>query len=130
MNIAYKHLDSKLRIADLSVGQWVTVAVGMAMAVGWGLYLSPFGPSLTLMTSVYLVAIPVAATLFANLTEFDPWILIRSLIAWRRLDGRFIPGPGSQARGYVVHIEDQASENGSPHAELPAMDIEALWEER
>jgi hypothetical protein len=129
MNIAYKHLDSKLRIAELSVGQWIAVLVGMAMAVGWGLYVSPLGPSLTLMTSVYMVALPVAATLFANLTEFDPWVLLRSLIGWRRLEGRFIPGPGGQARGYFVH-EEEPSRNGSRAAELPEMDIESLWEER
>jgi hypothetical protein len=130
MNVAYKHLDTKLRVAELTVGQWITVAVGMAIGLAWGLYLSPLGPSLTLMTSVYLVVLPVAATLFANLTEFDPWLLLRSAVAWRRREGRFAPGPGDGLRGYTVREDEQADRTVSQRSEPPEMEIEALWEER
>lgn len=129
MNSAYKHLDSKLRVAELGVGQWLAVLAGAAASVAWGIYLSPLGPSLTLMTSVYIVALPVAATLFANLTEFDPWLLVRSALAWRRLEGRFVPGPGDGARGYLVRVEPQPDPMNAPSAESAQVDLKALWKE-
>lgn len=127
MNTAYKHLDSKLRIAELSVGQWIALLSGLTIAVVWGLYVSPFGPTLTLVSSIYAVALPGAAALFASLTEFDPWLLIRSAVAWRRLDGRFAAGPGGAARGYAVH-EDEAGQGGqNPRQRLEELDLSALW---
>lgn len=128
MNVAYKHLDSKLRVADLTIGQWIAALGGVAAGVVWGIYLSPLGPSLTLVTSVYLVALPVAAALFANLTEFDPWLMVRSAFAWRRLEGRFLPGPGDAARGYVVR-DTEPAQVATAAAQSLHVDLEALWKE-
>jgi hypothetical protein len=127
MNVAYKHLDSKLRIAELSIGQWIGVLSGLAIAVAWGFYLSPFGATLTLVTSIYAVALPGAAVLFASLTEFDPWLLIRSVIAWRRLDGRFAAGPGGSAHGYSVLRDESGQEGEDARQGLEELDLSALW---
>jgi hypothetical protein len=127
MNSAYKHLDSKLRIAELSVGQWLTVLAGIGLAVGWGYYLSPFGTSVTLASAIYIAALPAAAALFSSLTEFDVVRLVRSAIAWRRRDDRFIPGPGGSARGYFVHA-DAAAQNGSVERTEVEFDLATLWE--
>jgi hypothetical protein len=128
MNSAYKHLDSKLKIAELTIGQWIGVILGMLIGIVWALYLSPLGQTLTITTAVYLAAIPIGAALSANFTEFNPALVIRSAIAWRRREGRFIPGPGASARGYVV-LGDPAGEppaNGS--GALAELDFAALWE--
>lgn len=129
MNTAYKHLDAKLRIAELSIGQWISVLLGIGIAIAWGLYLSPLGTYPTLVTAIYLGAMPAGAALVATTSELDVWLLIRSAIRWRRLEGRFVSGPGS-ARGYVVHedAEPDTGSNGRPP--VKEIDLTALWEER
>jgi hypothetical protein len=126
VNTAYKHLDSKLRIAELTLWQWVGVIGGLALGIAWGLYISPLGSTLTMVSSVYMAALPAAAALFARLTEFDPWLVIRSALAWRRLEGQFVAGPGQSANGYVVTEEAQVNETGRESTEL---DLASLWEE-
>ena len=43
MNVAFKHLEAKLRFGDLSIGQWAGVVGGILLGIGFALYLSPFG---------------------------------------------------------------------------------------
>jgi hypothetical protein len=129
MNIAYKHLDAKLRIAELSVGQWIGVLLGLAIGIGWGVYVSPFGPTLTLTSGIYLAALPAGAAFLGNITEFSPWLLIRSAIAWKRREGRFLPGPGASVHGYVVTAAGAGDYGGaSPRATLD-LDLATLWGE-
>jgi hypothetical protein len=130
MNVSYKHLDSKLRIGDLTIGQWLAVFAGLTLAIAWGLYVSPFGATITMTSAIYLGALPCGAAFLANATEIDPFLLIRSAIAWRRLRGHFAPGAGGSASGYVVKGEGRGSERRrAPRDEvgpLPAF----LWEEQ
>src|SRR4051794_41657713 len=107
MNVAYKHLDAKLRVAQLTVGQWLGAFAGVAVAVVWGCYVSPFGLYVTLVSSIYLGALPAGGTFLASVTEFDVWLLARSGVRWRRREGRFVPGSGSSARGYVLREDPQ-----------------------
>ncbi|NLT06141.1 MAG: hypothetical protein GXY03_07500 [Solirubrobacterales bacterium] len=128
MNIAYKHLDAKLRIAELGIGQWLAVLAGVGLAIVWGTYVSPFGPMLTLTTSIYLAAVPAGAALLANVTEFDAWLMLRSALAWWRSDGRYVPGPGESATGYLV--SGGAVDDGAEARWLAAeLDAAALWGE-
>jgi hypothetical protein len=129
MNTAYKHLDSKLRIADLTLGQWIGVIVGVGVGVVWGVYLSPLGTYLTLASSVYLGAIPAAAALLASMSEFHLWLLLRSAVGWHRLDGRFASGPGGSARGYVVSEEPEADGMHAGRPPVRELDPAALWGE-
>lgn len=130
MNVSYKHLDSKLRIADLTIGQWLAVLLGIMLAIVWGLYVSPFDATITLTSAIYLGAVPCGAAFLANATEIDAFLLIRSALAWRRLRGHFAPGPGDSASGYVVRGEGRGGERRrGPREEvgpLPAF----LWEEQ
>lgn len=128
MNIAYKHLDTKVRIGDLTIGQWVGVIVGIALGLVWALYVSPFGIYLTLFTAIYLGGIPIGAMFLANVTEFDLWLLLRSAVRWRRRESRFLPGPGDSSRGYLVHDESDDPANDAPA--VPAdLDPAYLWED-
>jgi hypothetical protein len=128
VNTAYKHLDSKLRIAELTVGQWLAVLAGLGAAIAWGYYLSPFGSSLTLMSAVYIGAIPATVALFAGVLGFDPVLVARSAIRWSRLDGRFAPGSGESASGYVV-TDDAGEEARREARERNAeVDLSVLWE--
>jgi hypothetical protein len=129
MNVAYKHLDSKLRIMELTVGQWLGVLAGVGLAILWGYQLSPFGFQLTLVSAIYIGAIPAGAVLFANFTEFDLWLLVRSAAAWRRMEGRFAPGPGDSAEGYVlIERADEGDSAVLKRAETE-LDLARLWEE-
>lgn len=130
MNAAYKHLDSKLRIADLTVGQWIGVIVGVASGIAWGMYISPFGPTITLTSAMYLAALPIGAALCASATDFDPWLTLRSALAWRRRDGRFVPGPGDSASGYVVAHEAATTNGVAAPERLVELDLGSLWEAR
>jgi hypothetical protein len=129
MNIAYKHLDAKLRIADLTVGQWIGIILGVGLAVVWGLYLSPLGEYLTLITSIYFGAVPALAAVFASTSDFDVWLMIRAAWRWRRLDGRFASGPGDAARGYVVRGQAEEPERRSPRTRVKELELASLWEE-
>jgi hypothetical protein len=128
MHVAYKHLDNKLRIAELTLGQWFGVILGAGVAIGWGMYLSPLGTYLTLISSIYLGSLPAGAAILASLSEFDLVLLVRSAIAWRRRDGRMSPGPGASARGYLVRPEPRDA-SARPDVETPELDLATLWEE-
>jgi hypothetical protein len=129
MNTAYKHLDSKLRIAELTVGQWVGIIVGVGVAVLWGLYLSPLGTYLTLVTAVYLGGLPAAAAVLAAMSEFHLGLLIRSAIRWHRLEGRFVSGPGRTTRGYVVDDEPERRHPPTERRAMRELDPASLWGE-
>ena len=43
MNIAFKHLEAKLRFGDLTVGQWAAILAGVLFALVFAQYLSPIG---------------------------------------------------------------------------------------
>ncbi len=128
MHVAYKHLDSKLRIADLTIGQWLGVATGVGVALGWGMYVCPVGGYLKLASAIYLGALPAGAAMLASMSEFDLLLLVRSAIAWRRREGRLAPGPGSSIRGYVVRPlpEDDPARRVE---QAPDLDLATLWEE-
>jgi hypothetical protein len=124
IHVAYKHLDSKLKIADLTLGQWAGIALGVALAIVWGLYVSPLGTYLTFVSAVYIGALPAGASMLASLSEFDLLLLVRSMLAWRRNEGRFVPGAGSTLQGYVVEQEERDADD----ADTPELDLAALWE--
>jgi hypothetical protein len=126
MNSAYKHLDTKLKVADLTIGQWLGLALGVAIAIVWGFYLSPLGMLPTAGTAVYIGAIPAGLALMSAFYEVELWLVMRSAVRWRRSDGRFVPGPGPDTHGYVVR-EDQLSAPESGVA-LSNLDLTALWE--
>jgi hypothetical protein len=125
MNVAYKHLQSKLRWRELTIGQWVAVALGGLLAGMWGLYLSPLPPYLSLFSAVYIGGVPVMAVFVAAQVEFDLWRHVLWAISWRRESGVYAPGPGANARGYVVLAPTEAAQPRHPGQ---ALDLEALWD--
>lgn len=126
MNSAYKHLDNKLRLAGLALGQWFGVMVGVGLAILWGFYVSPLPTYPTIGSAVYLGAVPAGLALLSTFYEIDVGIVMRSAIVWWRLDGRFIPGAGPQTQGYVV-CDERIDERDTAFA-LSNLDPAALWE--
>jgi hypothetical protein len=126
VNSAYKHLDSKLKIAELTIGQWLGLSSGVAIAIIWGFYLSPFGMFLTAGTAVYLGAIPAGLAFMSAFYDVDLWIVMRAAVTWSRLDGKFMPGAGGSVEGYVVR--DEPGDENDSSATLSTLDLRALWE--
>jgi len=126
MNLAYKHLESKLKIAELTILQWGGLLIGVMAGLMWGMYLSPFGAYLTLFSAIYLAGVPAAAAFLANISSFDLWLHVKALVRHRRSPGRFVPGPGAAARGYCVTPDI----GGTPADEAASktLDISELWQ--
>jgi hypothetical protein len=125
VNVAFKHLEAKLRFGELSVGQWAAVLAGVLSALVFAEYLSPLDGLAGVIVAVYLGAIPVSAAFFASLSEFDLWGLIAAAIRWRRREGRHVPGAGSAASGYVV-LGD-GGDGGTGPVVAAELDLGALW---
>jgi hypothetical protein len=128
MNTAPAHLESKLRFFwDFSVGQIAAAFVGIMLGVVWAKFVSPFHGMGGALTGAYIAALPVIPVFVASQTEFDLVGLVTSALRWRRLEGRYVPGAGEVASGYLVVVE---------HAEIDLvggagaldLDLQALWE--
>lgn len=129
LNLAYKHLDSKIRIADLTIVQWIGVFAGVVLAVVYGYVLHPFGTMVNMVTAVYIGGIPITAVLLGGFSDFDPILILRSAATWRRLDGAFLPGPGLPTDGYRVY-EAASGAHVADRGRLDELDLAGLWGEK
>ncbi len=127
MNLAYKSLQHKLTIGSFTVFQWAGILTGVFLALFWGSELSPFGTQLTIITSVYIAGIPTLAAFMASITEFDLWRLLRAMARHRRTPGRYMPGPGDSACGYVLYPDPRQQQRHGLLADAD-FDLSALWE--
>jgi hypothetical protein len=125
VNLAYKHLNAKERVGELTWGQWAVVFCGVLVMVVWGFWLSPLSPYLSIVTAVYLGGLPVALALLATYAEFDVWRFAKSAHRWSLARSRYAAGPGPDTPGYVI-APDPRFASGSDRASGP-LDVEALW---
>ncbi|MBA2461234.1 MAG: hypothetical protein H0V45_05640, partial [Actinobacteria bacterium] len=63
----------------------------------------------------------------ASVSELDLWLLARSAIRWRRLEGRFLPGPGAPSPGYVLIEPDEERAYEQRRRQVPDLDLASLW---
>src|ERR1700679_616848 len=108
MNLAYKHLNTKLKIGEFTVGQWAVVFIGLLLMLTWGFYLSPFSPYLTLITAVYLGGVPISLAFLSTLAELNLWRFGKSAWEWGVAHGRYAPGPGAPSKGYTIVPDPRA----------------------
>jgi hypothetical protein len=126
MNSAYKHLESPLKIAELTLGQWGAICVGLLVAFVWGMYLSPLSATLSLFTAVYIGGIPAVAGFLAASGDFDARTYVRGFLRWRRGYDRYAAGGGDTAAGYVItERADRRLERTATH--IPELDPASLW---
>ena len=129
VNPSYRTLENKLRIGDLSIGQWAGIVLGLLAGGVWSMYLSPFGLYLTLISAVYLGGLPAAAVFVASISDFDLWLHVRALIRWRGSAGRYQPGPGDATAGYVVLPDhDDLLRAQRTTTTTPDLDLTSLWD--
>jgi hypothetical protein len=108
INPTYKHISDKLRFGDLTVAQLIALFCGLMGGLVFALYVSPFGPYLTLFVSIYVASVPVGAVLLATSTEFDLWLYVKACVGELMSDGRYMAGPGSDFTGYVIEPDELA----------------------
>ena len=77
------------------------------------------------ISGAYIAGVPLAAAFVASQTEFDLWGLLAAIARWRRLRGRYLPGPGAHTHGYAVTGEPDAARHAG--TALP-LDLNLLWE--
>jgi hypothetical protein len=122
MNPAYKHLKARLRIGDLTIPQLIALFCGLMGGLLWALYISPFGPYLTLFISIYVACIPAGSVLLASSTEFDVWLYLRAALRDAFTDGHYMAGPGQPTAGYAIGREN------NPHRDARGgLDLEDIW---
>ena len=125
-NPTYKHLEAKLRLGSLSLGQWVQIGVAGAAAAVFGVYVSPLPAGATLFVSIVAAGMPVAVSYGAMGLEFSVGDV--AVAAWRywRSPRRYVAGAGQMSPGYVVRCEETATTPDAP--EPRASEREALWD--
>ncbi len=127
MNVAFKHLEAKLRLGELTVGQWASVTAGVLFALAFSQYLNPLGGMPGLVIGVYLGAIPASAAFLASTSEFDLGGLVIAAVRRQRTPGRYVPGPGRSADGYIVTADSAPGPDAEP-GPGQVIDLDALWD--
>jgi hypothetical protein len=124
VNAAYRHLEAKTRIAELTLGQWAGILLGVLVAVAFALVLRPFSGYVNLALGIYIGGLPAAAVFLASISEVDVWLIGRSALRFHRADGRYLPGGGQEARGYTIRTAADAG------GRVGALDVGSLWDGR
>jgi hypothetical protein len=121
------HLESKLRFWDFSVGQIAAAFAGIMLGVTWAKFLSPLHGMWGAMSGAYLAALPVIPVFVASQTDFDLCALVVGAVRWRRLEGRYLPGAGESAIGYLLLAEHAGSDPAG--GERLELELRWLWDE-
>src|SRR3954469_13508001 len=127
MNVAFKHLEAKLRFGELTIGQWAAVVAGVLFGLVFAQYLSPVGGVWGMVLGIYLGAVPACAAFFASLSEFDLAGLVIAALRRRRQPARYLPGSGCAAHGY--HVAADGDRNAAATGDSDELDLEALWDQ-
>jgi hypothetical protein len=125
MNPAPAHLEAKLRFGwDFTVAQIAAMIAGILIGFTWANWVSPVRGIGAAVTGAYVGGLPVAAGFIASQTEFDLWLVLCSVVRWRRVGGRFVAGAGDVA-AYLVLVDECPGEESVAQG-MP--DIYRLWD--
>jgi hypothetical protein len=127
LHAAPAHLESKLRFWDFTVGQIAAAFVGIMLGVVWAKFVSPLHGMWAAMSGAYIAALPVIPVFVASQTEFDLWGLVTGVVRWRRREGRYLPGAGESASGYVL-VGEHAERDQADSGESLDPELETLWD--
>jgi len=125
VNPAYKHLRDRLRVGELTVPQMIALFCGFMGGLVWALYVSPFGPYVTLFTGIYIACVPAGSVLLASTTEFDLWLYLRACVREVFTDGEYVAGPGEETDGYSIEPDESRT---SSIANGCGVALEEIWD--
>src|SRR4051794_17816182 len=109
MNVAFKHLEAKLRFGELTIGQRAAVAARVLFGRVFAQSLSPLAGGWGMVLGICLGALPAGAAFFASLSEFALGGLLVAALRCRRQPPRCLPGSGCAAHGYHLAARDDES---------------------
>ena len=124
----YKHLEARLRLGAFSIGQWAQITITGVVAALFGGYLSPFSASVTIFVCVVVAGLPVALSYGAMGVEFSVTRLAAAGWRYWRQPHRYLPGPGPDRSGYVVHAHDDDRIDDHVTSGVRAEERAALWD--
>jgi hypothetical protein len=128
VNPTYKHLDAKMRLGGLRLGQWLQLVVAVGFAALFGIYISPLPIGPTIAISVFAAGLPVAVSFAAMGLEFSASSIVHAIWRWARSPRRYLPGGGREATGYVVQAELRAPAFEPAADVTPTSRIAELWD--
>jgi hypothetical protein len=126
MNRAYKTLGDKLRLGAFTLSQWAAITFVALGAITWAIYITPFGPVLTMVTTIYGAGVPIGLVLVASIAEFRPWLYAEAWAGYSRRDGRYLPGAGDDVHGYFVS-RVISEKDGADVDDGASIDLSSLW---
>lgn len=99
----YKHLEDRIKLSGLTLGQWALLFLGSVCSYGLA-QLLPLPGAWSLSIAVTIVGIPVSLALVASLSDFSVPALLAAVWRYRRSARNYLPGvePDSPQSGYVV----------------------------
>ena len=130
VNPTYKHLEAKLRLGGLRLGQWFQLVLAGGVAVVFGMYVSPLPAGPTIALSVFVAGLPVSVSFAALGLEFSVRGFIAAVWRWARAPRRYVPGAGALGAGYIVTAAepDQAPVAGAVDIAASRRRIAELWD--
>ena len=124
MNAAYRHLESKTRIGELTLGQWAGILLGVLVAVVFAVVLKPFSGYVNLALGIYIGGLPAAAVFLASISDLDVWLTARSAL---RLSPRRRALP-TRRRKTSARLHDPIGRRHAPRRR--GLDLGALWDDQ
>lgn len=131
ITLAYKHLESKLRIGEFTLMQWAIIVASALLGLLWGFKLSPLPHWLTMFTAIYIAGIPVAVVFIASLMEFQANVMVGAVVSFWRAQKHYLPGGGTTAQGYWIDVDEEADSPRRTHAQpetVVPLNLEELWQ--
>lgn len=99
----YKHLEDRVRLFGLTLGQMASLFVMAMVGILFGLYASPLPPGPTIMVSVLTAGSPVVLAYAVTGRELEVWGTLFAVGRWARSEKHYLPGGGPLPEaGYVV----------------------------
>lgn len=124
----YKHLEDRIRLAGLSLGQWAQLFV-CALAA-WGLaQLLPLPGTWALSAAITVCGLPAAAAIAFMQADFDVRGWLTDALRFQRGPRRFLPGIGSEVAVAGYRLDDShAGLPGAGRRDAEPLDVERLWD--
>jgi hypothetical protein len=125
----YKHLEDRIRLAGLSLGQWSQLFCCALAAFGLSKLL-PLPGSWSVSVAITMCGLPAAGAVAFMQADFDVRRWVLDALRFRRAPRRYLPGLGEepQRAGYrLIGDERPAFREGVSFA-AARLDVEGLWD--
>jgi hypothetical protein len=120
VHTTYKHLEDRIRLGGLTLGQWIQLLVCGLAAYALSTLL-PLPGSWSVSVAVTVCGLPAAGAIAFMSADFDVLAWGRAGVRWWRSPKRF----AGTARVYGT-VGDMPASGRS--ASVPAFDVECVWD--